>query len=325
MQKSAAKPVTKKVSVIIFNYNGMGFVDKCVENILSQDYQDFDLFMLDNGSTDGSDTYIMSRYPRVKIIKIANNCGIAKASDVAFSQMKTPYIISVHNDVFLRQGWIREMVRALDKAPENTGAIEGEILQEGKPLSAGEVNIFLTSHKGDFPTEVLYPATGNMIFKNVRSNYIDHDYFFYYDDLYFGLMLRFSGYNILKNRNAISDTQGTRSETTMEIKKRNQFYSERNRHLVFLTFFSRGTIAKLLPWYWLYAITNIGILKTQNRWKLVPWLKAYFWILTHTGTILKKRKYVQSQKRIDDSEILKYLTGGTRFGKLTWYRKALGL
>lgn len=316
-----------RVSVIVFNYNGMGFVDKCIEAILNQSYQDFDLFMLDNGSTDGSDKYIKSKYPRVKIIKMDENCGIAKASDVAFSQMKTPYIISIHNDVFLSHNWIKEMVSAMDKAPKNTGAIEGEVLlkDDGKSLSAGEVNIFLTVSGSDYNEEILFPATGNMIFKNVRKDYVDHDYFFYYDDMYFGLMLRFGGYNILRNRKAVSETEGTKSETTIEVKKRNQFYAERNRHLIFFSFFSRGTIIKLLPLYLLYVITNIGIIRTQNRWKFVPWLKAYFWVITHGGTILNKRRYVQSQKKITDADILKYMEGSTRFGNLKLYRKIVRL
>ena len=37
----------KKVSVVIFNYNGMDFIDNCVKSVIAQSYKDYDLFMLD--------------------------------------------------------------------------------------------------------------------------------------------------------------------------------------------------------------------------------------------------------------------------------------
>jgi glycosyltransferase involved in cell wall biosynthesis len=43
-----------RVSVIVLNWNGRGIVEECISSLLNQSYRDFELLVVDNGSTDGS-------------------------------------------------------------------------------------------------------------------------------------------------------------------------------------------------------------------------------------------------------------------------------
>ena len=119
----------RKVSVVIFNYNGMEFIEKCIKHVLAQGYKDYDLYMLDNGSTDGSDTLVSRKYPDVKIISIEKNNGIAEAQDLAYRSVKGKYIVSLHNDAFARPGWLAGMVKLMDEADPSVAAIESGIMQ----------------------------------------------------------------------------------------------------------------------------------------------------------------------------------------------------
>lgn len=298
-----------KVSVVIFNYNGKYLLDKCISSVLSQGYRDFDLFMLDNGSTDGSADYVRKNYPSVNIIRIEKNNGIAEAQDTAYRAMKTPYVVSLHNDTICRPGWLSGLVKAMDDADKDVAAIESGIIQpDGKPLF-GISNIMLTNSLLKSRMELIYPATCCMIFRNhILDRYGDPDYYFYYDDLYFGWLFRLAGYRIFRTEDAWIDHLGTRSESTMEIKKKNQFYNERNRILTFFTFFSAGTIIKLLPLLVFYTgVTVVGVSK-KNGWKVMPWLKAYGWLLTHPHVISRKRIWVQKHRRVPDSAILPFMS-----------------
>ena len=57
------------ISVIIVNYNGRHFLDACLSSLINQTFQDIEIILVDNASTDGTAGYIRSIYPSVIIIK----------------------------------------------------------------------------------------------------------------------------------------------------------------------------------------------------------------------------------------------------------------
>ena len=58
------------VSVITVNYNGIQFLDDCFGSLLNLNYpkEKLEIFMIDNGSLDGSLDYVRENFPTVKII-----------------------------------------------------------------------------------------------------------------------------------------------------------------------------------------------------------------------------------------------------------------
>ncbi len=66
-----------KVTVVIPNYNGIKFMEACLEALLAQnpDTPAFQVVVVDNGSKDGSPELIARRFPQVRIIVLASNTG----------------------------------------------------------------------------------------------------------------------------------------------------------------------------------------------------------------------------------------------------------
>ena len=60
------------VSIIILNYNGKHFLQKCLNSVLCQSYENFEIILVDNNSTDGSIEFVKSNFKdnRLKIIEI---------------------------------------------------------------------------------------------------------------------------------------------------------------------------------------------------------------------------------------------------------------
>ena len=54
-----------KVSVIIVNYNGKILLEKCLESLLKVNYDNFEIILVDNNSTDGSIEYVIKNFPSV--------------------------------------------------------------------------------------------------------------------------------------------------------------------------------------------------------------------------------------------------------------------
>ena len=52
-----------KVSVIIVNYNGKKFLEKCLESLCKVNYENFEIIVVDNNSTDGSVELVTKTYP----------------------------------------------------------------------------------------------------------------------------------------------------------------------------------------------------------------------------------------------------------------------
>ena len=66
-----------KVSIIIVNYNGMAYLDACLSSVLNQGYQDYEVILVNNASTDGSLEYVRQKYPGLIFVENKENSGYA--------------------------------------------------------------------------------------------------------------------------------------------------------------------------------------------------------------------------------------------------------
>ena len=59
-----------RISVIIVNYNGKELLQKCLESLFKIDYNNFEVILVDNNSTDGSVEFVTKSYPNIIVIKL---------------------------------------------------------------------------------------------------------------------------------------------------------------------------------------------------------------------------------------------------------------
>ena len=64
---------------MIPNYNGAGWLPSCLDALVAQTFQDKEVLVVDNGSTDGSVSLLRERYAHVRLIALAWNTGFAAA------------------------------------------------------------------------------------------------------------------------------------------------------------------------------------------------------------------------------------------------------
>ena len=74
-----------EISVIIPNYNGIAYLEGVLGSLERQTLKDFEVILVDNGSTDGSGSFTAARYPWVKLIELSENFGFCKATLCAAS------------------------------------------------------------------------------------------------------------------------------------------------------------------------------------------------------------------------------------------------
>ena len=107
-----------KVSVAIITYNQRHFIPETLQSVLEQDYDDFEIVVADDGSTDGSQELLLEyqrRYPeRIKLVLSEQNQGITKNCNKAFFACTGEYIAWLGGDDLFYSGKLRAQVAALE-------------------------------------------------------------------------------------------------------------------------------------------------------------------------------------------------------------------
>jgi GT2 family glycosyltransferase len=99
------------VSVIVVNWNGLRFLEKCFTALGAQSYVNRELIMVDNGSTDGSIEFMRSRFPQVCVVRCSENMGFATANNIGFRNAHGNYLATLNNDTYVDPEWLSELVR----------------------------------------------------------------------------------------------------------------------------------------------------------------------------------------------------------------------
>ena len=105
-----------KVTVIIPNYNGLKFMETCMAALERQNFQEFALLVVDNGSSDGSVRWLEER--GIPSIFLKENTGFSGAVNAGIRAAKTPYVILLNNDTEADPDYVGELVRAIEQSPK---------------------------------------------------------------------------------------------------------------------------------------------------------------------------------------------------------------
>ena len=106
-------------SVGVLCYNGRRFLDDCLKSLLDQDFPGrYEIFVLDNASTDGSGDYVRARYPQVRVVRVdPPNIGFTGAVNRVVAESRSRYACAVNVDTVFHRRWLAEMWQAMRENP----------------------------------------------------------------------------------------------------------------------------------------------------------------------------------------------------------------
>jgi len=202
-----------KVAVIVITHNGKKYLKQCFESLLNQSYKDFEIFLLDNASTDGSSDFVRQNFPKVKIIRFNRNLGFSKGYNRAIGMVDADYIALLNDDTKVHFRWLEELVKAIN-IDKRVAAVGSKILfyqnpavvqhAGGKitPIGAGMDIGFGEPIDGKYNIKryVGYVCGAAMlidkkIFEEVGG--FDEDYFAYFEDVDLCWRFWLHGYKVL--------------------------------------------------------------------------------------------------------------------------------
>lgn len=129
--------MSKKVSVIVPVYNSIDCLERCVASLRAQTYENLEIFLIDDGSTDGTGGLcerLAAEDARI-LVRHKENGGASSARNLGLAAASGDYVGFVDSDDYIEPYVYEELVRALEKGKYSAVQISrDEVDEEGRRL-----------------------------------------------------------------------------------------------------------------------------------------------------------------------------------------------
>lgn len=134
-----------KASIVLPNLNGAGWLKDCIESLYTQTVQDFELIVVDNGSTDESLQTARSYQNRshYTLIENSSNTGFSAAVNKGIQAAKAPYILLFNNDAFAKPDMLEQMLQTIE-TDEKIFAVQCLMLRHFEPEKADDAGDYMS-------------------------------------------------------------------------------------------------------------------------------------------------------------------------------------
>ena len=200
-----------EITVVIPNYNGLRFLEECLQALYAQtpDTPEYEVLLVDNGSSDGSVEFVRKNYPEVRIEALSGNTGFSYAVNVGIERAATDYVILLNNDTKVKSEFIKYLYEAIQARPQ-AFSVSAKMLMWDKPELIDDAGdrycVFgwaFARGKGrpsaqyDVPCEVFSACAGAAIYRRSifdKIGLFDVEHFAYMEDIDVGYRARIFGY-----------------------------------------------------------------------------------------------------------------------------------
>ena len=119
---------TSELSIILVSWNNRSYLEQCLDSLYKSELQSrFDVVLVDNGSTDGTQALLQEKYPQVKLIMNDYNVGLSKASNQGIRATQGRYVLLLNDDTLVNGPSLDSLMEYMDSHSE-AGAIGGQLL-----------------------------------------------------------------------------------------------------------------------------------------------------------------------------------------------------
>ena len=316
------------ISVIVVNWNRREYLRACLKSLAAQRGADFEVIVVDNGSSDGSAAMAESEFG-ARVIANSRNLGFCAANNQAFAAARGRFMALLNNDAEAGPDFLANLRQAFDRAPD-IGMAAAKVLVWEDPRridKAGHLIYPDGQNRGRGTGEIdrgqygrieecLWPDGAAAMYRKTMLDEIggfDEDFFMFADDAELGLRARIAGWRCLYMPGAV--VRHHRGASLDAGSPDRIFLIERNRVLL---------AAKLFPWtlLWLnpyyFALRLAGGLaaavggkgemarfpgfanKLRLTWTI---LRADLSALRLLPRILRKRRQVRRIARLTPAQI----------------------
>lgn len=303
-----------KIAVLVLNWNGKRFLETCMESVLNQTYPNYDVYLIDNGSTDGSVRFVKEVFPRVRVIALNKNYGFAEGYNKGIRKVledtEVEYLVLLNNDTRVVKNWLQELMNVVRKKKCGMVASKMMFMDSKKVNSVGMVVYksglirdlgFNEEDRFSKVIEVFGPCGGAALYSRtlledvkLDDEYFDADFFVYFEDADLNFRARLLGYRCFLSPKAIvyheySGTNKPGSDFSV-------FLQERNQLFFLVRCFPLTHLIEYFPLILLSKFVRFSLALKRNQIKV--YFKAIGSFIKNLGKLIRKRYLIKKQRDV---------------------------
>ena len=319
-----------KVSVIIVNYNGKTLLEKCLESLVKVNYENFEIILVDNNSTDGSIELVTKNYPSIILLKLNSNKGFAEPNNIGAKIANGKYLLFLNNDTIVTPSFISEMVQVIEN-DKKIAICQSLLLKPDESVdSSGDFIdhlgvVYNSTKKTDEIREISSARGASML---IRKNIFDilegFDEKFYvsFEDVDLGWRTWMIGYKVILTPKSVVYHVG--GQTIKSKKPEIAFHGFKNQLAMKITnfeppiairntllFFIRYGFRELKIWcdYKIKGTTALTATDYENKiaekpsFKIIT--KSILWVLSNPKYLLKKQRQIRFSRKVSTKALMK--------------------
>jgi GT2 family glycosyltransferase len=304
------------VTVGILNYNGKSVLPATLNSVLSLDYPEYEIVVVDNNSTDGSREWLSEwesgECPLFRCIFLDENIGSAGGRSLILHEANNEYVFLVDNDIIVNSDTLLRLMEVMQKVP-GAAACHPEICDPQDPAvyhyNGGWMHylgVYISrkkpSDKVSRPEYEIFDITsGGALLVNrqiaLDLGAFDEDFFFNMEDGDFTARITLAGYLCVNvPRATVYHNSKPRGASKV-------FYQVRNRLFFMGKLYSLRTLILTAPVLLAFEILQATFLVIKGAGK--EYLKGNLAFLTSLPAVIQKRKNFQKIKRLRDRDWLR--------------------
>ena len=303
------------ISIIVLNYNAGELLLNCINSLKKSTYQNIEILVVDNISSDDSHSKCKKQFPDIKLIQNRKNLGYCGGNNVGIKEAKGEFIVILNPDTIVEENWLDEMFNAFNEfgdglyQPKIISLNESDIIQS----TGNMIHVFGFGFARDKGGKIIEKkeeiekigyASGTCLFttKKVleKVGLLDEFLFLYHDDLDLGwraAQIGINSYYVPKSKIFHAESY------SLKWSAKKFYWLERNRKYCLKTHYSKDTYKKMSfslmlvdLSIWIFYISK-GFLNAKIRAELD--------ILKNKKIIENKYLELEKKKIIPDKELIK--------------------
>jgi len=317
-----------EVSVIVLNWNGKNFLKNCLDSLRKLTYSNFEIIIVDNYSTDGSQEFVKKNYPEFTLLENKKNYGFAKGNNIGFHASSGKYVLFLNNDTVITPNFLQPLVDDFVNDPK-IGCVQPQIrLTEDKSLldQMGSYISFVGflyhygykkkySEKAYGRKRDIFSAKGACIMFPrkllEKIGLFDEDFFIFFEETDLCFRVWLSGHKVVyEPRSLIYHTVGGDTKASDKFKYERRIYLIfRNTNCSYLKNFGTRNMITVYPIFLSVQICIFLLFLLQLRFNLLrAIIKAYWWNIVNFKNTLNKRRHIQyGIRKVSDKNLDKFI------------------
>jgi len=323
-----------RAAIIIPHCNGWELLRACLASLAATDCRNFQAYLVDNGSTDGSPETAQRQFPWLRVIRAPRNLGFAGGCNLGIRSTAEEYVVLLNNDTEVEPGWLGALIGSMDADPaiaaaqpkirwlrqrdtfDYSGGAGGQMDVYGYPYCRGRVFETLERDEGQYDSagpDIFWASGSASAYRRSALELVgllDEDFFMHMEEIDLAWRLHLAGLRVVAVPGSLVYHLSGGSLPAGSFAK--MHLNHRNSLLMLLKNYSVATLLWAWPARALLELMAFARAAASGNWQ---WARAIVlasaWVMEHYTLIVDKRRQVQRLRKRTDREIRKRMFRGS--------------